>query len=244
VSSSRRRAGGGLRPATRAGRLRAARRRSTVSTPRAAARLAAALGAVALLLALVAPLRAAALAVKDAVVRAATAGQYAQARHGTVLRYTLRYGIPFELASEIEMAALEEGIDPDLAFRVVRVESMFKERAVSPAGALGLTQLMPATADELQPGIEREQIFDRRTNLRLGFRYLRWLLDLYDGDVDEALHAYNRGPGTVARIRAAGGDPANGYADRVRGRGRSLVPYDGTGRVPVDAAVLRSGLTR
>jgi soluble lytic murein transglycosylase-like protein len=136
-----------------------------------------------------------------------------------------------ELAEDIERAAIAEGIDPDLAFRLVRVESGFHERAVSSAGALGLTQLMPATAASLQPGITREQIFERETNLRLGFRYLRWLLSIYDGRLDEALHAYNRGPGTVARVRAAGGDPANGYADLVLGKDRRD-PYVGSGLLP------------
>jgi soluble lytic murein transglycosylase-like protein len=100
----------------------------------------------------------------------------------------------------------------------VRVESAFRPNAVSSAGALGLTQVMPATANYLQPGITRAQLLDRDTNLRLGFRYLNDLLAVYDGDEEEALTAYNRGPGTVARIRGAGGDPANGYADLVLGR--------------------------
>jgi soluble lytic murein transglycosylase-like protein len=186
---------------------------------------------------LVAPLRDAALSARDAVMEAAAAGRYG-AREATLLRYTVRYGISFDLASEIEAAALAEGIDPDLAYRLVRVESRFNERAVSPAGALGLTQLMPRTADELQPGITREQIFERQTNLRLGFRYLRWLLRRYDGDVELALHAYNRGPGTVARIRAAGGDPANGYADLVLRGGRPRAAYRGNGLTPTEPAPL------
>lgn len=184
------------------------------------------------MLAYFAPLRHAALSAREAILDATTAGRRAAAREGYVARYALRYGISFKLAAEIEHAALEEGIDPDLAFRLVRVESQFKERAVSSAGALGLTQLMPATADALQPGITQEEIFDPETNLRLGFRYLRWLLKVYDGDLSDALHAYNRGPGRVDRIRAAGGDPANGYADRVLGTGRSG-RYRGTGLIPV-----------
>src|SRR5690606_22232255 len=130
-------------------------------------------------------------------------------------RYALEYGVSLQLASDIERAAVAEGIDPELAFRLVRVESEFHEGAISPVGALGLTQLMPATAESLQPGITRAEIFDRHTNLRLGFRYLRWLLEVYDGNVTEALHAYNRGPGTVARLRRRGEDPANGYADKI-----------------------------
>jgi soluble lytic murein transglycosylase-like protein len=220
-------------------RVRRAARRGGVPTSRALLRLGTALLVAALVVAVVPPGGAAATAVKDAVVRAATAGQYTAARHGAVLQFALRYGVTFELASAIEDAAIAEGIDPELAFRLVRVESRFKERAVSPAGALGLTQLMPATAAEMQPGITRDEIFERDTNLRLGFRYLRWLLRIYDGDIDEALHAYNRGPGTVARIRSAGGDPANGYADLVRGRARSLEPYSGSGLAPVESSALR-----
>jgi soluble lytic murein transglycosylase-like protein len=178
------------------------------------------------------PLRDAAIHARDIVVDAAAAGRYAAAREASIIRHALRYGISFELAAAIERAAIEEGIDPDLGFRLVRVESRFRERAVSSAGALGLTQLMPGTAAELQPGITREQIFDRDTNLRLGFRYFRWLLGIYDGDIEEALHGYNRGPGTVARIRAAGGDPANGYADLVLRGGRVTLPYRGNGLHP------------
>jgi soluble lytic murein transglycosylase-like protein len=183
------------------------------------------------LLAYSAPLRQAAASAGEALAGAATAGRKAAMREGMLVRYALRYGISFELAAAIERAAVAEGVDPDLAFRLVRVESEFRMRAVSSAGALGLTQLMPPTAAELQPGITREEIFDRDTNLRLGFRYLRQLLDRYDGDLEEALHAYNRGPGTVRRIRALGGDPANGYADRVLGRARSG-RYQGTGFLP------------
>ena len=149
---------------------------------------------------------------------AMAASRAAEARRSLVGAYAARYGISHSLAGDIFDAADAEGLDPDLAFRLVRVESEFHERAVSPVGALGLTQLMPATAAGLQPGITREQILHRRTNLRLGFRYMRGLLRQYDGDVPEALHAYNRGMGTVARIRASGGDPANGYAAKVLGR--------------------------
>lgn len=165
---------------------------------------------------------------RDVLVEAMSASRRAELRRLATARYALEYGVSLQLASDIERAAVAEGIDPELAFRLVRVESQFKERAVSPVGALGLTQLMPATAESLQPGITREEIFQRHTNLRLGFRYLRWLLDVYDGDVDEALHAYNRGPGTVARLRARGEDPANGYAERVL-RGQGTPEYRGNG---------------
>jgi soluble lytic murein transglycosylase-like protein len=204
-------------------------------TRRPLLRLTAGIAAGAALLALVPPVRAAAVGARDLVVAASIAAREVDTRRARTARHALRYRISMQLAADIERAAMAEGIDPDLAFRLVQVESGFHERAVSSAGALGLTQLMPATARELQPGITREQIFERGTNLRLGFRYLHWLLRLYDGRLDEALHAYNRGPGTVARVRAAGGDPANGYADRVLGQ-TSRDPYGGNGFVPASSA--------
>ncbi len=129
-----------------------------------------------------------------------------------IMEYSGRYRIPADLATAINDIALAEGIAPELAFRLVEMESNFYRRAVSPVGAVGYTQLMPATAFELDPSLEYRDLFDRDTNLRLGFRYLRWLIDRYDGDLRIALLAYNRGLGTVDSIRRGGGDPANGYA--------------------------------
>lgn len=132
--------------------------------------------------------------------------------------FSTKYKIPADLAMAIHEIALAENIDPQLAFELVRVESQFNPRAVSPVGALGLAQLMPATARLLQPGITRAQIFDRDTNLRLGFRFLRGLVNHYDGDVRLALLAYNRGPGIVDRHLRAGQDPGNGYAQAIMGK--------------------------
>jgi soluble lytic murein transglycosylase-like protein len=193
--------------------------------------------ALVLLLALLPPTRALGGRVWDGVRDAIASVRAAEARERMVAAYARRYGISMELADAIERAARAEGVETELAFRVVRVESAFRERAESPVGALGLTQLMPATARELQPGITRAEILDRDTNLRLGFRYFKHLLAVYDGDEEEALTAYNRGPGTVARIRRAGGDPANGYADLVLGaRGGSPVNHvrhDSASEAPV-----------
>jgi soluble lytic murein transglycosylase-like protein len=134
-----------------------------------------------------------------------------------IVRNSAHYGITADLAAAIEDIARAEDIDPRIAFELVRVESEFNPRAISPVGALGLTQLMPATANMLSPGITRDQIFDRETNLRLGFRFLRSMLHYYDGNVRLALYAYNRGPGTVDRLLAEGQDPSNGYARMVLG---------------------------
>ena len=109
-------------------------------------------------------------------------------------------------------ASLREGIDPELAFRLVRLESEFNPRAVSKVGALGLTQLMPSTAKMLDKKVvSREQLFNPQTNLRVGFRYLRSLLDMYKGNVNLALLAYNRGEDAVWRDVRAGVNPGNGY---------------------------------
>jgi soluble lytic murein transglycosylase-like protein len=132
-----------------------------------------------------------------------------------VADYSARYRIPADMSAAIYDAARAEGIDPQVGYSLVRVESGFHPRAVSHKGAVGLAQLMPATAFELDPSLSYAQLFDRDTNLRLGFRYLRLMLAKYDGDLRLALLAYNRGPGTVDAIRREGGDPANGYARAV-----------------------------
>ena len=128
-----------------------------------------------------------------------------------VIHYSSQYRISAALASSILDIALAEGIEPELAFRLVRVESEFNPRAVSPVGAIGLTQLMPATARYFQKGVTREQLFEPETNLRIGFRYLRTLIRQNKGDVQLALLVYNRGPVAVNAARAQGLNPSNGY---------------------------------
>ena len=154
--------------------------------------------------------------------------QLAQAqldRANQILSYSSRYRISADIAASIYDIALAEGLEPDLAFRLVRVESQFNEKATSPVGAIGLTQLMPATAGFFQKGITKKQLYDRETNLRIGFRYLRTLINEHNGNLKMALLVYNRGPAAVNRARAAGLDPANGYDRMVAGgyRGSGVV---------------------
>jgi soluble lytic murein transglycosylase-like protein len=137
-------------------------------------------------------------------------------RMQAILDHSKRYRIPADLAAAIYDISLSEGIDPALAFSLVRVESGFVRGAVSSAGAVGLTQVMPSTARWLDPHIAYTDLFERDTNLRLGFRYLRILIEQYRGDLHLALLAYNRGPNRVDDILRAGGDPSNGYARLVR----------------------------
>jgi soluble lytic murein transglycosylase-like protein len=150
--------------------------------------------------------------------------------HGGPSAYALRYRISPQLAHAIHSAALAQGIDPDLAYRLVRAESGFNPRARSRAGALGLTQLMPGTARWLEPRMTTpERIMEPDANLAVGFRYLRRLLDKY-GDLQLALLAYNRGEGAVDRDIRRGRNPENGYSRAVLGTGRGRYSGDGRGR--------------
>ena len=107
---------------------------------------------------------------------------------------TLPAGTPY--AAEITAAATKHGVDPALLAGLVKQESNFNPNAGSPAGAQGLTQLMPATAASL--GVAN--VHDPAQALDGGAKYLRQQLDRFDGDVARALAAYNAGPGAVERF--------------------------------------------
>jgi soluble lytic murein transglycosylase-like protein len=154
-------------------------------------------------------------AAADAVAREWSERMLERERELVVASFAKEFNIPVTLAGSIHAAAVEAKVPPKMAFGLVQAESSFRTRAVSPVGAVGLTQVMPATARWLVPGTTRANLMDTETNLRIGFKYLRQLIDQYDGDEKLALTAYNRGPGTVARLLRRGADPDNGYADKV-----------------------------
>jgi soluble lytic murein transglycosylase-like protein len=154
-------------------------------------------------------------AATDEVARAWSERMLERERELVVASFAKEFNIPVTLAGSIHNAAVEARIPPKMAFGLVQAESSFRTRAVSPVGAVGLTQVMPATARWLVPGTTRNDLMNTDTNLRIGFSYLRQLLDRYDGDEMLALTAYNRGPGTVARLMRRGANPDNGYADKV-----------------------------
>jgi len=108
--------------------------------------------------------------------------------------------VPKQFQALLKQAATVANISPTLLSALVWQESRWDPQAVFSKGAIGLAQLMPGTARDL--GVNPA---DPAANLIGGARYLRYLLDEFDGDVEKALAAYNAGP---ARVRNAGGVPA------------------------------------
>ena len=105
-----------------------------------------------------------------------------------------------DLHEVVNSASQRYRLDPDLVNSVIKAESGFNVRAVSPKGAQGLMQLMPGTATQL--GVPNS--FDPEANVDGGTKYLRELLERYDFDLVKALAAYNAGP---QRVEQFGGVP-------------------------------------
>lgn len=99
-----------------------------------------------------------------------------------------------QLRSSLVSIARAEKVDPELLDAVIVVESGYNAEAVSPKGAMGLMQLMPATAERF--GVAEP--FDSSANMRGGARYLRWLMKRFEGELKLVLAAYNAGEGAVA----------------------------------------------
>jgi soluble lytic murein transglycosylase-like protein len=105
-----------------------------------------------------------------------------------------------DLNDVVQSASGRYRLDPDLVNSVIKAESGFNARAVSPKGAQGLMQLMPGTASQL--GVPNA--FDPQANVEGGTKYLRELLERYNFDLVKALAAYNAGP---QRVEQFGGVP-------------------------------------
>ena len=98
-----------------------------------------------------------------------------------------------DISTLVAEAAQKYNLDENLLRSVIQAESNFNPQARSPKGAMGLMQLMPGTARSL--GVS--DAFDPAQNIDGGAKYLRQMMDTFDGDIQKALAAYNAGPGAV-----------------------------------------------
>ena len=122
----------------------------------------------------------------------------------------------------IRAAAIREGLPPEFVASVAKVESAFRTNALSSKGAIGIMQLMPATAQAL--GADPHDV---RQNIDAGTRLLRDLLLKYDGDVVKALSAYNAGAGAVDRYHGLPPfDETRRYVNKVINTYQSATPRD------------------
>lgn len=158
-----------------------------------------------------------------------------------------RYHVTGTMARMVHDAAVEVGLDPELGFRLVRVESVFDPDAIGAGGATGLVQMMPGTARDLDPKIDtRKELIDPHTNMRLGFGYLRDMIERYEEHGADAVRlgviAYNRGEIAVDRALRRGADPENGYGRRILGpRAHGGREYQGKGIIPLPAGAEKGG---
>jgi hypothetical protein len=136
-------------------------------------------------------------------------------------------------------AAKKFDVDAALVSAVIKAESDFNPREISNKGARGLMQLMPATAERF--GVMNS--FDAKANINGGVRYLRWLLDTFEGNADLAVAAYNAGEGNIAKYN--GVPPFRETFTYIRRVARALLPVPAPTEVSVPhqtaVAVVSSG---
>ncbi len=130
--------------------------------------------------------------------RAAAPGRLERSPAGFELRFRAGDSVPDTRYGQlIHATARRHGMSPALVAAMVQAESAFDPKAVSPKGARGLLQLMPATARRF--GVAPERLFEPGPNLDAGVRYLAWLARRFPGDLARILAAYNAGEAQVER---------------------------------------------
>lgn len=153
----------------------------------------------------------------------------------------------YDYSAYVSRVASKYDLEPDLIRAVIRTESNGDRRAVSSKGAMGLMQLMPSTADDMNVS----NPFDPEENIEGGARYLKSLLERFDGDLTLALAAYNAGPATVEKY---GGVPpireTRRYVKKVlslyKGKGNTSSDFGRnikSGPMPIYKVVLADGTT-
>ena len=134
---------------------------------------------------------------------------------------TLGANFPSYYVSLVRKAARKYGVDQDMAVALARQESAFNPKAVSSAGALGLMQLMPATAATMMgksvtaDNVDHNRVLKPQTNAHLGCRYLSKMIRAFGGTVEYALAAYNAGPTAVSRWRRRGDLPTEIFVEEI-----------------------------
>ena len=114
------------------------------------------------------------------------------------LQFDASQGVPeTPYGNLIFRIAERHAVNPQLVAAMVRAESAFDPQAVSPKGAAGLLQLMPATAERF--GLAADEVFDPERNLDAGVRYIRWLAERFAGELPLVLAGYNAGEAVVDR---------------------------------------------
>lgn len=129
------------------------------------------------------------------IVSAVSASAFAQKSMPMLASKALPLPVPTQLVTYINEAAKQHGVDPNLIAAVAFKESRYNATAVSRIGAEGIMQLRPRTARAL--GVKDS--FDARQNILGGAKYLRQLIDRFQGDIDLVLAGYNAGPERVAK---------------------------------------------
>jgi hypothetical protein len=132
----------------------------------------------------------------------------------------------YDIQQRVIREAKRQNIDPSLALAIAEVESNFNYQAISHAGAKGVMQIMPETAEQVF-GVSRRRLFDPNVNIELGVKFIKKLLKRYDGRLDIALSHYNGGSGVKNRHGNLSVMPATrDYVDKVLATQQSFLQHD------------------